>query len=86
MEGYWIGIAPERLGKTRVDYLEHIVRHHDLPSITRGNSKFFSFHSYQFTDFSRVLHGRGSFIKHLILRSPMVMVAETATSAENLIL
>jgi hypothetical protein len=35
-----LGIASECLGKTRADYLEHIVRHHNLPSITRDESDF----------------------------------------------
>jgi hypothetical protein len=35
-----IGIASECFGLTRADYLEHIVRHNTLPSITREDSKF----------------------------------------------
>ncbi|MGF1939464.1 MAG: hypothetical protein RM347_034855 [Nostoc sp. ChiQUE02] len=35
-----IGIASECFGLTRADYLEHIVRHNNLPSITRENSEF----------------------------------------------
>lgn len=35
-----IGIASECFGLTRADYLEHIVRHNTLPSITRENSEF----------------------------------------------
>ena len=35
-----LGIASECLGKTRADYLEHIVRHNALPSITREDSEF----------------------------------------------
>nr|MDZ8003097.1 hypothetical protein [Nostoc sp. DedSLP05]MDZ8098111.1 hypothetical protein [Nostoc sp. DedSLP01] len=36
-DGTWksLGIASECLGLTRADYLEHIVRHNTLPSITR---------------------------------------------------
>ena len=34
-----IGIASECLGKTRADYLENIVRHNALPSITREDSE-----------------------------------------------
>ncbi|GAB1538290.1 hypothetical protein NUACC21_09480 [Scytonema sp. NUACC21] len=30
-----LGIASECLGLTRADYLEHIARHNNLPSITR---------------------------------------------------
>jgi hypothetical protein len=33
-----LGIASECLGLTRADYLEHIVRHNALPSITREDS------------------------------------------------
>lgn len=35
-----LGIASECLGLTRADYLEHIVRHNTLPSITREDSEF----------------------------------------------
>ncbi|BBD63720.1 hypothetical protein NIES4072_26240 [Nostoc commune NIES-4072] len=35
-----LGIASECLGLTRADYLEHIVRHNILPSITREDSEF----------------------------------------------
>jgi hypothetical protein len=35
-----IGIASECFGLTRADYLEHIVRHNALPSITREDSEF----------------------------------------------
>ena len=35
-----IGIASECFGLTRADYLEHIVRHNTLPSITREDSEF----------------------------------------------
>jgi hypothetical protein len=35
-----LGIASECFGLTRADYLEHIVRHNALPSITRENSGF----------------------------------------------
>ncbi|AFZ28190.1 hypothetical protein Cylst_6230 [Cylindrospermum stagnale PCC 7417] len=35
-----IGIAAESLGLTRADYLEHIVKYHNLPSITLVNSDF----------------------------------------------
>ncbi|MGH7998235.1 MAG: hypothetical protein ACREPR_02070 [Brasilonema sp.] len=34
-----IGIASECLGKTRADYLEHIVRHNASPCITREDSE-----------------------------------------------
>ena len=37
-----LGIACECSGKTRADYLEHIVRHNVLPSITREDSEFLS--------------------------------------------
>ena len=39
-----LGIASECLGKTRADYLEHIVRHNALPSITREDSEFLAPH------------------------------------------
>jgi hypothetical protein len=39
-----IGIASECFGLTRADYLEHIVRHNALPSITRENSEFLALH------------------------------------------
>nr|WP_322718278.1 hypothetical protein [Nostoc sp. ChiQUE02]MDZ8231252.1 hypothetical protein [Nostoc sp. ChiQUE02] len=35
-----LGIASECLDLTRADYLEHIVRHNTLPSITREDSEF----------------------------------------------
>ena len=35
-----LGIASECSGITRADYLEHIVRHNDLPSITLEDSDF----------------------------------------------
>ncbi|WP_017313973.1 hypothetical protein [Mastigocladopsis repens] len=37
-----IGIASECLGLTRADYLEHITRHKNLPSITRLDSENFT--------------------------------------------
>ncbi|NJM86162.1 MAG: hypothetical protein HC847_01995 [Hydrococcus sp. RU_2_2] len=39
-----LGIASECLGLTRADYLEHIVRHNALPSITREDSEFLAPH------------------------------------------
>jgi hypothetical protein len=39
-----LGIASECLGLTRADYLEHIVRHNALPSITREESEFLAPH------------------------------------------
>jgi hypothetical protein len=39
-----LGIASECLGLTRADYLEHIVRHNTLPSITREDSEFLAPH------------------------------------------
>ncbi|MBW4675195.1 MAG: hypothetical protein KME52_14605 [Desmonostoc geniculatum HA4340-LM1] len=38
-----LGIASECLGKTRADYLEHIVKHNAQPSITREDSEFLAF-------------------------------------------
>lgn len=35
-----IGIASECLGLTRADYLEYIVKHNNLPSITRQDAEF----------------------------------------------
>ncbi|MFN6501532.1 MAG: hypothetical protein RMX65_031695 [Nostoc sp. DedQUE01] len=39
-----LGIASECLGLTRADYLEQIVRHNALPSITREDSEFLALH------------------------------------------
>ena len=39
-----LGIVSECSGLTRADYLEHIVRHNALPSITREDSEFFAPH------------------------------------------
>jgi hypothetical protein len=39
-----LGIACECLGLTRADYLEHIVRHNVLPSITREGLEFLAPH------------------------------------------
>jgi hypothetical protein len=39
-----LGIASECFGLTRADYLEHIVRHNALPSITREYSEFLAPH------------------------------------------
>ncbi|WP_339377848.1 hypothetical protein [Calothrix sp. NIES-2100] len=56
-----LGIASECLGLTPADYLEHIVRHNALPSITREDSEFLASHQGE-TNLNRVLHGRGSFL------------------------
>ncbi|BAY21173.1 hypothetical protein NIES2100_09220 [Calothrix sp. NIES-2100] len=39
-----LGIASECLGLTPADYLEHIVRHNALPSITREDSEILAPH------------------------------------------
>jgi len=62
-----IGIASECFGLTRADYLEHIVRHNTLPSITREDSEFLADTTlHQKPNPNRVLHRRVSFIGHLI--------------------
>lgn len=58
-------IASECLGLTRADYLEHIVRHNVLPSITREDSEFLA-PTQPKKNLNQVLHGRVSFITHLI--------------------
>jgi hypothetical protein len=39
-----LGIASECLGKTRADYLEHIVKHNAMPCITPEDSEFLAPH------------------------------------------